>query len=40
MQRYPRNMIGYGADRPDAKWPGGANDIAEHGDLNLDMAAE
>ncbi|MDP4575968.1 VirB4 family type IV secretion/conjugal transfer ATPase [Qipengyuania sp. G39] len=22
------------------KWPGGANDIAEHGDLNLDMAAE
>ncbi|WP_170326947.1 allantoinase PuuE [Ruegeria arenilitoris] len=22
--RYPRNMIGYGANPPDAKWPGGA----------------
>ena len=22
--RYPRNMTGYGARRPDAKWPGGA----------------
>ena len=24
MPRYPRNMIGYGANPPDAKWPGGA----------------
>ena len=24
MQRYPRDMIGYGANPPDAKWPGGA----------------
>ena len=24
MNRYPRNMIGYGANAPDAKWPGGA----------------
>ncbi|OWU85744.1 polysaccharide deacetylase [Oceanicola sp. 22II-s10i] len=24
MQRYPRNMIGYGPTPPDAKWPGGA----------------
>ncbi|MCR8726691.1 allantoinase PuuE [Frigidibacter sp. ROC022] len=22
--RYPRDMIGYGPDRPDARWPGGA----------------
>ncbi|MDQ7070956.1 MAG: allantoinase PuuE [Rhodobacterales bacterium] len=24
MNRYPRNMIGYGATPPDAQWPGGA----------------
>ncbi len=24
MTRYPRNMIGYGANPPDAAWPGGA----------------
>ncbi len=24
MNRYPRDMIGYGANPPDAKWPGGA----------------
>lgn len=24
MNRYPRNMIGYGTNPPDAKWPGGA----------------
>ncbi len=24
MQRYPRDMIGYGANPPDAAWPGGA----------------
>ena len=24
MQRYPRNMIGYGPRQPDAQWPGGA----------------
>jgi chitin deacetylase len=24
MNRYPRNMIGYGANPPDAAWPGGA----------------
>ena len=24
MHRYPRNMVGYGQNPPDAKWPGGA----------------
>ena len=24
MQRYPRNMTGYGSNPPDAAWPGGA----------------
>ncbi|MEQ5872386.1 allantoinase PuuE [Sagittula sp. NFXS13] len=24
MNRYPRDMIGYGPDRPDPQWPGGA----------------
>ena len=23
-QDYPRDMVGYGAELPDAKWPGGA----------------
>ena len=24
MQRYPRDMIGHGPDRPDPRWPGDA----------------
>ncbi|APX23105.1 MULTISPECIES: allantoinase PuuE [Salipiger] len=39
MQRYPRNMIGYGADRPDAKWPGGAK-IAVQFVLNYEEGGE
>ncbi|APZ53031.1 allantoinase PuuE [Salipiger abyssi] len=39
MQRYPRNMIGYGADRPDAQWPGGAK-IAVQFVLNYEEGGE
>ncbi|WP_370275280.1 allantoinase PuuE [Salipiger bermudensis] len=39
MQRYPRNMIGYGADRPDAKWPGNAR-IAVQFVLNFEEGGE
>ncbi|WP_373051186.1 allantoinase PuuE [Thalassovita aquimarina] len=39
MKRYPRNMTGYGADRPDAKWPGGAR-IAVQFVLNFEEGGE
>ncbi len=39
MKRYPRNMIGYGADRPDAQWPGGAR-IAVQFVLNYEEGGE
>ncbi|MFD1510306.1 allantoinase PuuE [Lacimonas salitolerans] len=39
MQRYPRNMIGYGANPPDAKWPGGAR-IAVQFVLNYEEGGE
>ncbi len=37
--RYPRNMIGYGATRPDADWPGGAR-IAVQFVLNYEEGGE
>ncbi|HQU69292.1 MAG TPA: allantoinase PuuE [Albidovulum sp.] len=39
MNRYPRNMIGYGANPPDAKWPGGAK-IAVSLVLNYEEGGE
>ena len=39
MQRYPRNMIGHGPDRPDAQWPGGAK-IAVQFVLNYEEGGE
>ena len=39
MQRYPRNMIGYGANPPDARWPGGAK-IAVQFVLNYEEGGE
>ncbi|MEP4194052.1 MAG: allantoinase PuuE [Aliishimia sp.] len=39
VPRYPRNMIGYGPDRPDAKWPGGAR-IAVQFVLNYEEGGE
>ncbi|MDX1780330.1 MAG: allantoinase PuuE [Thalassovita sp.] len=39
MQRYPRNMTGYGADRPDANWPGNAR-IAVQFVLNYEEGSE
>ncbi|MBS0126309.1 allantoinase PuuE [Thetidibacter halocola] len=29
MNRYPRDMIGHGPDRPDAAWPGGAKVVVQ-----------
>lgn len=39
MQRYPRNLIGYGPRLPDAKWPGGAK-IAVQFVLNYEEGGE
>ncbi len=39
MNRYPRNMIGYGADAPDAQWPGGAK-VAVQFVLNYEEGGE
>ncbi|MBV2359013.1 allantoinase PuuE [Thalassococcus sp. CAU 1522] len=39
MKRYPRNTIGYGADRPDPAWPGGAK-IAVQFVLNYEEGGE
>ncbi len=39
MQRYPRNMIGYGANPPDAAWPNGAK-IAVSLVLNYEEGGE
>ncbi|MFD3189800.1 allantoinase PuuE [Sedimentitalea sp. HM32M-2] len=39
MTRYPRDMIGYGATPPDAKWPGGAK-IAVQIVLNYEEGGE
>ena len=39
MQRYPRNIIGYGANPPDAAWPGGAK-IAVSLVLNYEEGGE
>ncbi len=39
MQRYPRNLIGYGPNAPDAKWPGGAK-IAVQLVLNYEEGGE
>ncbi len=39
MQRYPRDMIGYGAHPPDPKWPGGAK-IAVQIVLNYEEGGE
>ena len=39
MNRYPRNMIGYGPNAPDAKWPGGAK-IAVQLVLNYEEGGE
>jgi len=39
MQHYPRDLIGYGANTPDAKWPGGAR-IAVQFVLNYEEGAE
>ncbi|MDG1431735.1 MAG: allantoinase PuuE [Paracoccaceae bacterium] len=39
MQRYPRNLIGYGPSAPDAKWPGGAK-IAVQLVLNYEEGGE
>ena len=39
MNRYPRNMIGYGAAPPDAQWPGGAK-IAVQIVLNYEEGGE
>ena len=39
MNRYPRDMIGYGANPPDAQWPGGAK-IAVQIVLNYEEGGE
>lgn len=39
MTRYPRNLIGYGPNPPDAKWPGGAK-IAVSFVLNYEEGGE
>jgi peptidoglycan/xylan/chitin deacetylase (PgdA/CDA1 family) len=39
MNRYPRNMIGYGPDAPDAKWPNNAK-IAVSFVLNYEEGGE
>lgn len=39
MRRYPRNLIGYGPDRPDAAWPGGAK-VAVQFVLNYEEGGE
>ncbi|WP_373635736.1 allantoinase PuuE [Yoonia sp. SS1-5] len=39
MQRYPRDMVGYGAHPPDAAWPGGAR-IAVQIVLNYEEGGE
>ena len=39
MQRYPRDMIGYGANPPDPQWPGGAR-IAVQIVLNYEEGGE
>lgn len=39
MNRYPRNMIGYGANPPDAQWPGGAK-VAINLVLNYEEGGE
>ena len=39
MNRYPRDMIGYGATPPDPKWPGGAR-IAVQIVLNYEEGGE
>ncbi|MBU2961900.1 allantoinase PuuE [Citreicella sp. C3M06] len=39
MNRYPRNMIGHGPNRPDADWPGGAK-IAVQFVLNYEEGGE
>lgn len=39
MQRYPRDMIGYGANPPDPQWPGGAR-IAVQFVLNYEEGGE
>ena len=38
-QRYPRNLLGYGRNTPDPKWPGGAN-IAVQFVLNYEEGGE
>lgn len=39
MNRYPRNMLGYGANPPDPKWPGGAK-VAVQIVLNYEEGGE
>jgi OHCU decarboxylase len=39
MQRYPRNMIGYGPRQPDVQWPGGAK-VAISSVLNYEEGGE
>jgi OHCU decarboxylase len=39
MNRYPRNMLGYGPDAPDARWPGGAK-VAVQIVLNYEEGGE
>ena len=39
MNRYPRNLIGYGANPPHANWPGGAN-VAVQFVLNYEEGGE
>jgi len=39
MNRYPRDMIGYGPDRPDPQWPGGAK-VAVQFVLNYEEGGE
>ena len=39
MNRYPRNMTGYGANPPDAQWPGGAR-VAVQFVLNYEEGGE
>ena len=39
MNRYPRDMVGYGATPPDAGWPGGAQ-IAVQFVINYEEGGE
>jgi peptidoglycan/xylan/chitin deacetylase (PgdA/CDA1 family) len=39
MNRYPRNMSGYGPDAPDPRWPGGAK-VAVQIVLNYEEGGE